>query len=217
MVWAFFYSASAGVNKVFGNDIFVRDLDPASKAETAAFYIIGGHPEGAGNFFNNRIITNVPAAWIGNRYGSARNTIISDNTIIKSPYAGDDFKPFRIGWQGADAQDIEFRSNELVNTGFGVDMYGNTNSYTVYWTLKVKTVDRKGNIKGNVDLRILDKEGTGVFQDQTDEKGMLSVELEQFHFSGEQAKYRTPYTVVAGKKKEQVELNENTEVEMVVR
>ncbi len=217
MTWAFFYSASAGVNEVFGNDIFVRDLDPASKAETAAFYIIGGHPEGAGRFTNNRIITNVPAAWIGNRYGSARNTKICNNTIIKSPDAGDTFRPFRIGWHGADAQDIEFRSNKLVNTGFGVEMYGNTNSYTVYWTLKVKTVDRKGTKRANENIRILDKDGAEVFKGQTDEKGMLSVELEQFHFSGDGAQYRSPYTIVAGKKKEQIDLKENAEVQVIVR
>lgn len=217
MTWAFFYSASAGVNKVFGNEIYVRDLDPASKAETAAFYIIGGHPEGAGHFYNNRITTNVPAAWIGNRYGSARNTKICNNTIIMSPVAGNDFKPYRIGWPGADAQDIAFCSNELVNTTFGVDLYGTTNSYTVYRTLNVVTVDKKGNKRRNVNIKILDKDGAEAFLGRTDDDGKLSVELEQFHFSGEQSQYRSPYTVVAGKRKEQIDLNGNMEVQVGVR
>lgn len=217
MTWAFFYSASAGENEVFGNEIVVHDQDPASKAETAAFYIIGGHPEGGGLFFNNRITTNVPAAWIGNRYGSARNAKIYNNTIIKSPDAGDDFKPFRIGWQGADAQDIEFRSNELVNTGFGVDMYGTTNSYTIYRTMIVNTVDKKGNAVVGVSVRILDNHGEEVFRGKTDETGRVAVELEQYHISGDVAQYHSPFTVMAGKKKEKILLDGNKKVMMVVK
>ncbi len=217
MVWAFFYSASAGVNEIFGNEIYVHDTDPASKAETAAFYIIGGHPEGAGHFYHNRIITNVPAAWIGNRYGSARNTKIYNNIIIKSPDAGAGFKPFRIGWPGADAQDIEFRSNELVNTQFGVEMYGTTNSYTVYRTLTLQAVDKKGNVAPEVAVRILDKDGKEVYRGTTNREGKLQVELEWFHYGGDRAAYRSPYTLLAGKKKVQVELGRNVEMNLVVR
>jgi len=217
MTWAFFYSASAGVNEVFGNEIIVHDMDPASKAETAAFYIIGGHLEGGGFFYNNRITTNVPAAWIGNRYGSARNTKIYNNTIIKSQYAEDDFKPFRIGWSGAEAQDIEFRSNEFINTDFDVDIYGETNSYSVYWTLKISVTDRKGiPVSGEV-VRIFDKNREEVFSGETDEEGMLEVELEEFHVLGIDNYYSSPYTVVAGKNKRIVELDGNKEVRMVVR
>jgi hypothetical protein len=61
--------ASAGDNDVFGNDIVVEKPVLSSKAITAAFYICGGTTGFGGKFYDNRITTNVPAAWIASYYG----------------------------------------------------------------------------------------------------------------------------------------------------
>ena len=69
MAWGIYYSASGGENFVYDNDIVVNKPDTASKVLTAAFYICGGPEYFGGQFFNNRITTNVPAAWIASLSG----------------------------------------------------------------------------------------------------------------------------------------------------
>ncbi len=77
--------------------------------------------------------------------------------------------------------------------------------------------DRKGiPVSGEV-VRIFDKNREEVFSGETDEEGMLEVELEEFHVLGIDNYYSSPYTVVAGKNKRIVELDGNKEVRMVVR
>ena len=61
MSWAIYYSASGGDNDVFGNEIMIDKVDPSSKVLASAFYICGGPAGYGGNFYNNRITTNVPA------------------------------------------------------------------------------------------------------------------------------------------------------------
>jgi hypothetical protein len=90
-------------------------LDPTSKARASAFYVCGGTIGFGGSFFNNRITTNVPAAWLATPYGGTSNTKIYNNTIIRSANAPPDFKPFRMGWAERDdtfAKDVQFNSND---------------------------------------------------------------------------------------------------------
>jgi hypothetical protein len=208
MAWAVFYSASAGENFIYGNRIEVHDKDPGAKNETAAFYIGGGAV--GGHFFNNHITTNAPAAWVASRYGSASETKICRNTIVASADAGEDFKPFRMGWDGYErciATDIQFRSNMIEGAGFEIDATDQDHSYTVYWELKIMVTDEKGSSLAGRQVRITDRDGEEVFKQLTPQEGPITLDLSEYSFISGRKVFNSPYTVMVGKKKQKVELS----------
>ncbi len=214
MAWAVFYSASGGDNYIFGNDIYVNDQTVGEKNETAAFYIGGGAI--GGHFYNNRITTNVPAAWVASMYGSARETQIYNNHIIRTE--GAEFIPFRVGWSsGSVATDISFRSNNFTNIQMGFDQTKSKHSYSVYWTLQVQLVDKKGNPIVGQEVELLDFGGDVVHDLQSDDNGMVVVELPAYRMEGQQVVRWAPYTVRVGKKSKRVDLDQNTELTMKLR
>jgi len=106
-----------GVNYVYDNDITVELRDLNTTAQAAAFYVSLSN---GGEYRHNRVTTNVPAFWIGNPYGPAKNAKVIENTIIRAGHAPADFKPFRLGWWQYGAVGIEFIGNRFVNCEFGV-------------------------------------------------------------------------------------------------
>src|SRR5258705_9140407 len=143
MSWAIYYSASGGDNDVFGNEIVIDKVDPSSNVLASAFYICGGPAGQGGNFYNNRITTNVPAVWVATMYGGAANSKLYNNTIIRSPGARPDFRPIRMVWSGRDdcvAKNIEFRSNEVLSSPFELDVTDQNHIYAVYCTLTLNVV-----------------------------------------------------------------------------
>ena len=171
MAWGIYYSAGGGENYVYGNEIVVNKVDTSSKVLTAAFYICGGEGFG-GEFYDNRITTNVPAAWIASFYGGASNSKIYNNTIIPLNHAK--FKTFRMGSLGCDecvAKNIQFRSNDFRGEKFDLQVTDQDHSYTVYWTLQVKVTDKKGAPVKNAEVTVRDKNGSVVLQSKTDEYG----------------------------------------------
>ncbi len=213
MAWAVFYSSSAGENMIFGNDIWINDLTPGLKNETSAFYIGGGTIGGL--FYNNNITTNVPAAWIGSRYGGAKSTQLYSNRIIKMNNSVEQLNPFRMGWaprKDCIARDIEFRSNELEGFDFGLDITEQLHSYSVWWTLRVKVTDKKGNALEGTEVTIADKNGMEVVRLQTNPEGCIQTELKEFMLNDKEKISFSPYTVTAGRKKEQIHLNKNAEI-----
>jgi hypothetical protein len=216
MAWAVFYSASAGENFIFGNQVTVTDESPGSKNETAAFYIGGGAI--GGHFFNNHITGNAPAAWVASRYGAASKTIICNNTIVKSSIADEHFKPFRMGWdgyQGCIATDIQFRSNVVEGGGFEIDATGQDHSYQVYWSLEIHVNDKKGNPAVGEEVRILDKDGEEVFRQVTGQEGTIHHDLPEYSFISGEKTFSSPYTIMVGKKKQKVELTGDSFIEFV--
>lgn len=213
MAWAVFYSASGGENYIFGNDITVNDITPGSKNEASAFYIGGGAI--GGQFYNNRITANVPAAWVASMYGGAKGTRIYNNSIIKSDKDSENFMPFRMGWmgwKGCVAENIMFESNEITGAPFGIDATEQSHSYTVSWTLKVLVSKKGGNPVNGQDVRIVDHNGIEVKKILTSENGTVSVILPEYTFAQQQKNYLSPYTLIAGKSKLVVTLNHNSEV-----
>ncbi len=99
MAWGIFYSASGGENYVYDNNFVVNKVDQSSRALAAALYICGGPKYFGGQFYNNRITTNVPAAWVASMYGGASNSNLYNNTII--PLNDDPFKTFTLGYSDA--------------------------------------------------------------------------------------------------------------------
>ena len=218
MAWAVFYSASAGENFIYGNQIVVNDQSPGSKNETAAFYIGGGAV--GGHFFDNQITTNAPAAWVASRYGAASETKICKNTIVKSATADENFKPFRMGWDGyyrCVAKDVQFRSNVIEGAGFEIDATGQNHSYEVYWILEIHVTDKKGSPLAGKEVRILDKNGEEIFKQVTGQDGSIKPELPEYSFMSGEKTFSSPYTVTVGKKKQIVELTGNSMITIVSR
>ncbi len=213
MAWAVFYSASGGDNYFFGNEIEVTDLSIGSKNETSAFYIGGGTI--GGEFFNNQITTNVPAAWIASRYGGAKDTRLYDNRIIKSTNSDDNFKPFRMGWaerKDCVAKNIQFNSNEIIGSEFGIDATDQDHEFSVSWTLTVQVVDKKGNPVNGAEVRIFNKMDEEVMSQKTTRDGTSSVELMEYSFANSSKTFRSPYKIVVGKSTERVDLNKNKSI-----
>jgi len=124
-----------------------------------------------------------------------------------------DFQPFRIGWEHpkyfTTAKDIVFNSNELVGFDFGVSATDRPHTYSVWWTLKIVVTDNKGQKIAGSDVQIVDKDGKEVIRAKTNEQGALVTELEEYSVEGKEKVYSSPYTVVVGKTKEKVTLNQN--------
>ncbi|MEI6048420.1 MAG: hypothetical protein WCS03_05940 [Bacteroidota bacterium] len=218
MAWAVFYSASAGDNYIFGNQIEVNDQNPGSKNETSAFYIGGG--TAGGQFFNNHITANVPAVWVASRYGGAKDTRIFNNQFTKSRSAGNDFKAIRIGWSEREdcvAENIRFESNNVEGDVFGIDATDQTHSYSVYWTLTINLRDKSGRILPYADIVIMDKGRKEVLRQKTDKNGYLRVDLPEYSVEGDAKTESSPYKILAGKKKIEVELKKNEEINLVIK
>ena len=213
MASAFFFSTSAGDNDIFGNDIFIEQDHPETDAEAYAFYI--GNALG-GKIYNNRITTNVTPIWVACGYGSATGTLIAGNTISRSPASKTSFKPVRMGWiERADclAKEIEFRSNGFEGFDFGIDATDQHHSYAVFWTLKARVVSKKGKAVPMADVKVLDRNGKEVTTRVSDDNGLIMIELPEYTVDGESISHLSPYTLIVNKKKKQVSLNTNTEIE----
>ncbi len=215
MAWGIYYSASGGENYVYGNDIVINKTDTASKALTAAFYICGGPKYFGGQFYNNRITTNVPAAWVASFYGGASNSNIYNNTII--PLSGAKFKTFRIGSMGCDdcvARNVSFRSNEIEGQKFSLEVTDQDHAYSVHWTLLVKVKNDKGlPLKGS-DVTIRDRFNAVVLKAKTDETGIIVAELPEYAVEGKNRKDSSPYTVEAAGQRKEINLDRNKEILM---
>ena len=217
MAAAFFFSTSAGENYIFGNQIYIEQEDPDTDAEAYAFFI--GNSRG-GRLFNNRITTNVTPIWVASGYGSATGTVLSGNKIIKSPDAATDFQAVRMGWiERTDclAKDIVFRSNEFEGLDFGIDATAQHHSFSVYWTLAVNVIDKKGKKVSGAHVIIMDKNGEEVYRKNADATGSILVELKEYTVDGELTTYLSPYTVIVNKKQKEVFLNTNQEITITVK
>jgi hypothetical protein len=210
MAYAMFYSASAGENYIFGNYIQVEDLTVGLKNEATGFYIGGGTI--GGQFFDNRIITNVPAVWVACPYGGATNTKLYDNKIIKSKKAKIDFQPIRMGWaerKDCVSKDVEFRSNTFEGFDFGVEATDQLHSYSVWWTITVNVTEVKGK---DVLVQILDSFGDEAFREMVNNKDLVLVELPEYTVDEHGKVFHSPYTVIVGRNKTEVRLDGDKEV-----
>jgi hypothetical protein len=218
MAWAVFYSSSAGDNYIYGNDIYVMDLDHGSKNEVSAFYIGGGTI--GGRFYSNRITSDVPVAWIGNPYGAASDVLFSGNTIVCSPAAGSGFKPFRIGWNGSNrsvADNIIFQSERIEAGVFGVDATDQPHFYSVWWKLTVHLTGRNQKPMANIKLVVNDKNNHQAAGLVTDAEGMASVLLPEYRCRGMANDFEAPYSVISDRTKTKVILNEDSYVDIELK
>jgi len=217
MASAVFYSASAGDNEIFGNDIVINQENPGTNAEAFAFYI--GNARG-GKIYNNRITSNVTPIWVGSTYGRAEDTELSGNTIIKAPDTKVDFSPVRMGSHEQPdffAYGTKFLSNEFRGLEFSVDATAQHHVYSVSWTLQVRVRDRAGKTRGETMITIRDAAGNVVLSRKTDDRGILVAELTEYTVDGDMKTSFSPYTVITGKVKAEVQLNKNSEIEIITK
>ena len=210
MAYGIYYSASGGENYVYNNDITVNKTEPSSKVITAGLYICGGPKYFGGQFYDNKITTNVPAAWIASMYGGASNSRLYNNTIV--PLENASFKTFRIGWAPCKtcvAKDIEFRSNTVSNGPVTFDVTPQQHSYSVYWTYKLTVSDKTGKPAKDQLVSILDKNNIEVAIKKTASDGSIQIELPQYEVDGSERIQHTPYTVKVGDRTKQVDLQSN--------
>jgi hypothetical protein len=217
MSFAIFYSVAGGEDDVFGNDIVVEKTNPASKAITAGLYICGGPESLGGNFYNNRITSNVPAIWVASIYGGAGNTKIYNNTLIKSANAVPDYQPVRMGWVSArdtfQAVNVQLRSNEVQGAPFGIQIAGEKNSYSVSWTLTVNVSNKNATPVKGIEVKIFDNNDRLVSNQITDKFGTIKKELLAYRADGNTKQFSAPYTIVVGKEKKVVPLTGSTEIQ----
>lgn len=210
--YAFHYSCGGGKNYIYNNEIIVDHKDPKSNAVIAAFSM-GGGDKGGGEWYNNKITSNVPPVWVGGLYGSARYEKIYNNTFVKAKNAAADMKPIKMGWWKYTATDIEFYSNKYEGFEFGVAEGGRGgHSYLKGWSLTVKLVDAGGKPVKGAEVVILDQEGNEAAKKKTDEKGLTGAMLAEHRVSGTQKTVCSSYTVKAGGKEEKIVLDKDTEI-----
>lgn len=217
--WAFFYSASAGDNEIFENDIEVNHTAPESKALAAAFFITGGTTGFGGHFFNNRITSNVTPIWVAGKYGGTVNTVIENNIITKSPGASASFAPFRMGFNECNdciAEDVVFRSNQVVNDSFAIKIEGKGHSYKLYWKLDIEVLDKKKKPVVGSAITILDNNGAEVSRLSTSQNGKAATELVQMYVYGKEKNNAATYTIKVGKKTQKLVLVKDTALTIVL-
>ena len=78
-------------------------------------------------------------------------------------------------------------------------------------------VNKKGETVKETEIRVLDKNGIEVANHKTDKNGSISVELLEYSVDGKEKTFLSPYTVIAGKKKTEVQLNKNSETTLVIK
>jgi len=213
---AFFYSASAGDNEIFGNDIIIDQENRGTDAVACAFYI--GNSRG-GKIYNNHIRSNATSVWVASSYGRAEDTELRGNTIEKTQNTTSDFKPIRMGsYEQPDflAFGTKFRSNEFSGFDFDIDATTQHHIYSVYWTLSVKLHDKSGKVLPGQEIKVVDRNGKEVTRRQTDYSGGMQIELLEYDADGDARKYSAPYTVITGKKKMDTGLTKNTELDIIM-
>lgn len=213
--WAVFYSASGGDNDIFGNDIEIVHTAPASKALATAFFITGGTQGFGGNFFNNRVRSNVPAFWIAGKYGGTIRTKITNNVVIKTEGALPDYKPFRMGFddcKGCIAKEVVLENNEIINDTFGIKVEGKGHSYLVKWNLKVEVKDARGNAAAGKRVQVWNGQDSLVLDASTNEHGIVTSLVTVENVTPELSINANPFRVKVDGKTEKFTINSNRQL-----
>ncbi len=218
MAWGIYYSARGGDNYVYRNDIFVEKTEPLSKVEAAAFYICGGPKYYGGQFYENNITTNVPAAWVASMYGGASNSQLYNNRIIHT--GGAKFNTFRMGMKGCNdcvAKNVAFRSNQITGDSFSVDATDQGHVYTVAWTLSLNVTDVNKKPVSKEAVTVMDCDNNIAAHGTTNQKGVFRVELPEYTVDGNKKTAKAPYRVQVGNTIRQIILNKNMTVTVTLK
>jgi hypothetical protein len=208
---AIFYSASAGNNEVFDNDISVVLEDSTSNTQAYAFYI-GNANEG--RLYNNRIKANTTPIWVATIYDGASNIDLSRNQISKIAESVPDFASMRLGYKYGKrpATAISFRSTEVDGMPFSIAQEGTAEmSYRVFWTLDLELVSSKRKAVNGRLVEVFDGQGKQVFSGVA-ENGKVVAELLACQVNNDVKEIFSPFKIRVGKRERLVELDKNAKV-----
>ncbi len=215
--YAFFISVPSGTNYIYDNEITVENNESDPNASAYAFFI--GSSNNGGEIYNNKVTTNCSIAWIGNSYGSSKNTKFYNNTFIRAENTLPKYKAFILGNGGNTAENIDFFSNTFQGWKDLFSYHTHLFSYSMGWTLTVKPLDKNGKQIKNRQILIRDKDGKEVVKLNTDEGGVIQAMLPEYVVTAKGKKVCSTYTVSTGKIEmneiqQQIQLTEDMTVEL---
>ncbi len=217
VVTAIYYTANAGVDEVFGNEITVNQENPDSNAEAFAFFISAAS---SGKFYDNHITANVTPIMVGCSYNMAEYSEMTGNTIEKAHNTDIDFKPVRMGCDSGPDQGvcgITFRSNEFKDMEFGVDATSLHLAYLVSWDLIIKLISSAGKQPDNIDVTVKSRNGRQFTGKMTGKKDVYNFVLPEYEIDGENETWHSPYTIIYGKQKMELDLKRNTQIDLILQ
>ena len=212
MAYAVFMSVGGGTNYIYDNNVVVNHLDPGTKALAAAFYI--GSSNRGGHYSGNTVTSNVPGVWVATPYGSADSSVFRNNTFRRAAGGDPGLKPVRLGYGGATARNVEFRSNICEGMTFGIENTSANHSWKVYWTLEVVTVNSSGARLAGKEVTVTGANGVQVQRANTDYFGALKVELLEYSVDGESRSSLSPYKVATAVETVNVTLDSNRSMQL---
>jgi hypothetical protein len=207
--YAFFISVGGGANDIYDNEITIEKAD-AGNCRTYAFFV-GGSSNG-GNIYGNKVVSNCPAAWIGNDYGSAANTAFYGNTFTKAAGTPADVKLFILGDGGNAANGIGFFSNVFAGWTDLFEYHSNSVTCSRGRTLTVRVVDKAGKPAGAAEVVITAKEGGAVVTQKADQEGMVTIRLAESRYENGRAIDCASYTIRSGASEANVEMRKDQEI-----
>jgi hypothetical protein len=104
----------------------------------------------------------------------------------------------------------------LKGIDFGFNATSQPHSYSVWWTLKVKVTDKKGNAIKGAEVRIQDKNGKEVARQLSDKLGIIKTELQEYSVNDKERSSVSPFTILVGEKKEKIVLNKNQDISITI-
>lgn len=206
--YAFFISVGGGTNYVYDNEITV-DKQGVGNARAYAFFI-GGSSNG-GEIRNNKVTSNCPAAWIGNDYGNAANTLFEGNTFIKAPGTGDAVRPFILGDGGNSVKDIAFFSNTFQGWAEIFECHATSITYA-FGRVTTVTVMQDGKPAAGAEVTAADSAGKEVARQKTDEKGIARICLPRYTYTNGKKTECGPYDIRCGSAQAKADASKDAEV-----
>jgi len=211
--YAFFISVGGGTNYIHDNEIYVDKKDDGNVGAFAFF--IGGSSNG-GEIHDNKVVSNCPAAWLGNDYGNAANTLFYANTFIKAPGTQAGVKPFILGDGGNAVRDVGFFSNSFQGWADFFEYHSNSVAYSFGWTLTVQVTDGAGKPKSGAEVVVTDKDGAETLKQTADEKGVVTVRLAEFRYADGRKSNCSSYTVKSGAAETRVDMTKDSKLTLKV-
>jgi len=197
---AMFMSVGGGQNEMYENEIVVNDQTPDERGSEAWALYIGGSDEG-GQYYNNRITSNVQPIWVSNRYGQAKNVAMYGNTVIKAEGAKP-YVPIQCGYYKYPTENVGFYSNKFVGMDFAVkigDYTTKASQYEFGWTLEVSA-------GAGTEVKILDQSGTEVASATVGRKRKAAFRLAEYKVAGSEKTTSADYTVKIGDSEQAVSM-----------
>jgi hypothetical protein len=211
--YAFFISVGGGTNYVYDNEITVEKQGDGN-ARAYAFFI-GGSSNG-GEIRNNKVTSNCPAAWVGNDYGNAANTVFEGNTFTKAAGTADKVCPFILGDGGNSVKDIGLFSNTFQGWGELFEYHANSITYAFGSVATVK-VAKAGQPAAGAEVTAADSAGKEGAKQKTDDKGIARLRLPQYTYTNGKKAECGPYVIRCGPAEAKADASKDTDVRLEMK